>query len=194
MVSLREILPELRDWIVQQARGGAAPDALLAPLRQAGWSEDAAVEAVERAMREFLEAHARENALPAPVRVPAPLGIDDAGEIVAEGRAVQVLAQMLLPRVIVFGNVLSAHECDQLIALARSGLQRSRVVGAGEDGEATDARRTSEGMSFTRGAKPLCTRIERPLAAARRCFPTRGSRLGRAAAMRCSSATSVRTR
>jgi prolyl 4-hydroxylase len=156
---------QLRTWIVQQARAGLAPEALLEPLLRSGWAEADAVDAVERVMREFLEAHARENDLPAPVRVPAPPGIDDAGEIVAEGRAVQVLAQLLLPRVIVFGHLLSAEECAQLIELARSQLQRSRVVGAGPDGDAVFEGRTSEGMSFARGANPLCERIERRVAA-----------------------------
>lgn len=156
---------ELRSWIVKQARAGLPPEALLAPLLQAGWAEAEAVAAVERVMREFLEAHAREHDLPAPLRVPAPPGIDDAGDIVADGRAVQVLAQLLLPRVIVFGDLLSSKECAQLIELARGQLQRSRVVGGGPDGEAVFEGRTSEGMSFARGANPLCERIERRVAA-----------------------------
>ncbi len=160
-----EIPPGLHAWIVQQARAGQAPETLLAPLLRAGWSELDAVEAVERVMREFLEAHAREHDLPLPTRVPAPPGIDDAGEIVADGHAVQVLAQLLLPRVIVFGGLLSAEECAQLIALARGRLQRSRVVGDGPDGDAVFEGRTSEGMSFERGANPLCERIERRAAA-----------------------------
>lgn len=160
-----EIDAELRRWIVQQARSGLPPEALLAPLLQAGWVEAEAVDAVERVMREFLEAHAREHDLPAPLRVPAPPGIDDAGEIVADGRAVQVLAQLLLPRVIVFGDLLAAEECAQLIDLARGQLQRSRVVGAGPDGDTVFEGRTSEGMSFKRGANPLCERIERRAAA-----------------------------
>jgi prolyl 4-hydroxylase len=156
---------ELRTWIVQQARAGVAPEALLAPLLRAGWAEADAVAAVEREIRGFLEAHAREHDLPLPLRVPAPPGIDDAGEIVADGHAVQVLAQMLLPRVIVFGNLLSAEECVRLIDLARGRLQRSRVVGAGPGGETVFEGRTSEGMSFARGANPLCERIERRVAA-----------------------------
>jgi prolyl 4-hydroxylase len=156
---------ELRTWIVQQARAGLAPEALVAPLLRAGWAEADAVDAVERVMREFLETHARENDLPAPLRVPAPPGIDEAGEIVADGCAVQVLAQLLLPRVIVFGELLSADECAQLVELARGQLQRSRVVGAGPGGDAVFECRTSEGMSFARGANPLCERIERRVAA-----------------------------
>ncbi len=111
-----------------------------------------AVDAVEGVTREFLEAHAREHDLPAPLRVPAPPGIDDAGEFVADGRAAQLPAQLLLPRVIVFGNLLSAEECAGLIELARGQLQRSRVVGAGPDGEAYFEGRISEGKSFARSA------------------------------------------
>jgi prolyl 4-hydroxylase len=164
-VTVAAITDELRGWIVQQARAGLPPEALLAPLLRAGWAEADAVDAVERVMREFLEAHAREHDLPAPLRVPAPPGIDDAGEIVADGRAVQVVAQLLLPRVIVFGDLLAAEECAQLIELARGQLQRSRVVGGAPGGDEVFEGRTSEGMSFARGANPLCERIERRVAA-----------------------------
>jgi prolyl 4-hydroxylase len=163
-MDVNDVPEEMRARIVQQARAGAAPDALLAPLLESGWSEHTALEAVEQVVREFLETHAREHELPVPVRVPAPVGINDAAEILAEGQAVQVLAHMLLPRVIVFGNVLTAGECEQLIELARSGLQRSLVVGRESVGEEIHDSRTSEGTSFTRGANPLCERIERRIA------------------------------
>jgi prolyl 4-hydroxylase len=164
-MSARELSPDLRTWVVQQARAGATPETLLAPLLQSGWAEDEAVGALELAMREFLERHAREHDLPVPVRVPAPPGLDDAAEIFADGHRVQVLARMLLPRVILFAGLLTAGECAQLIALARGGLQRSRVVGDGTGGQVLFEGRTSEGTSFARGANPLCARIERRIAA-----------------------------
>ena len=46
----------------------------------------------------------------------------------AGDRDVRVVMAMSLPRVVVFADLLSADECDELIALARSRLARSETV------------------------------------------------------------------
>jgi prolyl 4-hydroxylase len=76
-----------------------------------------------------------------------------------------VLVNLLAPRVVVFGDLLSDDECDEMIALAGQRLARSETVqtetGASEVNEA----RTSQGMFFDRGEHPLVARIEARMAA-----------------------------
>ena len=42
--------PELQQWIVEQARAGCKPEAVLSAMTQAGWQEDVAIAAMEAAM------------------------------------------------------------------------------------------------------------------------------------------------
>src|SRR3546814_7928402 len=66
----RKVPPQTNEWIVEQARNGHPPETLLKPLVDNGWAEDDAIEAVEQAMRGFLDAHARDSGLPPSVPVP----------------------------------------------------------------------------------------------------------------------------
>jgi prolyl 4-hydroxylase len=163
-MNIRVITPELRQQLIERARVASSPDAVLEPLLEAGWELQEAVDAVEGIMRDYLAEHAREHSLPPPVRVPAPVVANGPSIIRAVDQDVAVLASVLHPRVVVFGGLLRAEECDELIALARTRIRRSSVIDGetGED-EVHDAR-TSEGTYFTRGANPLCTRIEARIA------------------------------
>ncbi len=143
---------------------GQSPEALLAPLLERGWSEAAAVAAVDALLRSHLESHARAHDLPVPKRVPAPAALNDRPVIDTGDRRVQVLASLLHPRVIVFGDLLSARECEALIELARPRLRRSTVVDPVTGGDQTHEARTSHGAGFQRGETDLCRRIEQRIA------------------------------
>lgn len=160
-----EVDPVLAQWLLQEVQSGAQPDAVVAAMVARGWEEDAAVEALEGTMREHLAAHAREHGLPLPEKVPAPIEMNGPSVITAGDREVVVLANMLHPRVIVFGNVLSAAECDALVALGRERLAPSPVFDPDTGADQAHEARTSQGMFFKRGENELCARIERRLAA-----------------------------
>lgn len=85
--------------------------------------------------------------------------------LVVEGHALQVLACMQRPRLVLLGGLLAAEECDALVEQARPGLARSETVDLGSGDSRVDGARTSEGMFFTRGQTPLVDRIERRIAA-----------------------------
>jgi prolyl 4-hydroxylase len=155
----------LVEWLLAQVHAGAAPDDVVAAMRARGWSEDEAAETIEQVIRGHLDAHARANALPLPVRVPAPVGINGPASFVVADREVQVLASLVHPRVIVFGNVLAGDECDALVAMARERLSRSPVFDPDSGQDQAHAARTSDGMFFRRGDNALCTRIEARIAA-----------------------------
>lgn len=160
----KQITPQLRQWIVDQARAGKPPAAVIKPLLDQGWDEQTVIDTVEDIMRGFLEEHARKHHLPAPTRVPAPVGLNGSSVLHGGDREVQLLASLLHPRVIVFGNLLSHAECDEFIELARDSVKRSSVLDLETGGDQIHTARTSEGASFQRGANALCRRIEARIA------------------------------
>jgi prolyl 4-hydroxylase len=160
-----EIPALLAAQILQDAFAGRAPEELIQPLITAGWDSDAAVGAVEQLVRTRLEQHARENALPLPKRVPGPAGLNATSLIEAGDRRVQVIANLLYPRVILFGGLLSEAECQALILAATPRLKRSTVVHSVTGADQTHDARTSEGASFTRGETPLCRTLDARISA-----------------------------
>lgn len=159
------VTAELGDWILQQVQSGQSPDAVLKPLLDNGWEEQAAIDAVEDAMRVYIEQRSLDNALPIPSRVPAPIDLNGPAIVETDDRPVQVLASMFNPRIVVFGGLLSAGECDELVSLARTRLARSATLNLDTGADELHEARTSEGMFFKRGANALCERIESRIAA-----------------------------
>lgn len=161
----QQVTPELRRWIVEQAQAGHSAESVLKAMIASGWSEDVAIDAMEETLRGHLESEAVAQGLPPAVPVPDPGLAESPVRIDAGDRLVDVLQAMANPRVVVFGNVLSAEECEQLIALARPRLARSLTVATKTGGEEVNDDRTSNGMFFQRGENEVVARIERRIAA-----------------------------
>jgi len=159
--------PELQQWIVEQARAGCKPEAVLSAMTQAGWKEDVAIAAMEATLGEHLAGLPKAAAPQAPARakrLPEPQMAGHPRQVDAGDRVVDVLVNMLSPRVVVFGNLLSADECEALIADAEPRLKRSLTVETQTGGEALNEARTSDGMFFRRGETPIVERIEARIA------------------------------
>ena len=160
----QHITPQLRQWIVEQAVAGQAPEAMLESMIASGWREDVAMRAMEKALSDHLGAQVAQDSLRPAVPVPNP-GLDESPLYLDAGdRQVHVLQVMAQPRVVVFGNLLSDGECDALIAAARPRMVRSLTVATQASGEEINADRTSRGMFFTRGENELVKRIEARIA------------------------------
>ena len=162
-MSAQAITDDLRQWIIAQAEAGCRPQDVLEAMKASGWKEDIAIEAMEQTLTARLAEmnQARTEPLPpaVPVPNPAPGVLHRVG-----GHEVQVVAQMTLPRVLVFGGLLSHAECDELIEQARPRLTRSETVDNATGGSEVNAARTSDGMFFERGETPLIARIEQRIA------------------------------
>jgi prolyl 4-hydroxylase len=156
----QQITPELRQWIVEQAQAGHGAESVLKAMLASGWSEEVAIEAMESTLRGHLEQQAQAQGLPPAVPVPEPQLDESPLYLDAGDRRVYVLQAMFNPRVVVFGDLLSAEECEQLIELARPRLARSLTVETKTGGEEVNADRTSNGMFFARGETELIRRIE----------------------------------
>lgn len=160
----QQITPQLRQWIIEQAQAGHQAEAVLKSMLASGWSEDVAVEAMESTLRGHLEQNAVASGLPPAVKVPD-LQLDESPLYVDAGdRQVHVLNLMENPRIVVFGNLLSDQECDELIALAKPRLARSLTVATKTGGEEVNDDRTSNGMFFQRGENEVVRRLETRLA------------------------------
>ena len=162
--SKQQVTPELRQWIISQAAAGHSAESVLQAMRASGWSEDVAVEAMESTLRGHLETQAVASGLPPAVKVPDPSLDESPLYLDAGDRRVCVLQVMGSPRVVVFGELLSHEECDQLVALAKPRLARSLTVATKTGGEEINADRTSNGMFFQRGENALVSRIEQRIA------------------------------
>jgi prolyl 4-hydroxylase len=156
--------PELRQWILDQAKAGHQPDAVLKAMQTSGWSEAVALATLEETLESFLADHSRQlGSVPSPVPEPH---LDGSPSVVfAYDREVRVLLSMRNPRVVVFGGFMSDAECDELVALAQPRLARSETVDTSTGGSEVNEARTSQGMFFTRGEAGLLQRIEARIAA-----------------------------
>jgi prolyl 4-hydroxylase len=163
-MAAQAITPELREWIVAQARAGCRPEDVLQSMRTSGWDEDTAIDALETTLEQYLAAQGRQQVLPAPLPVPGPDLSDNPSALRVLDRDVQVLMSMTSPRLIVFGGLLSDDECQQMIELAMPKLTRSETVHTPTGGSEVHAARTSDGMFFERGEHELCARIEQRIA------------------------------
>ena len=160
------VTEDLRRWIVAQAEAGCRPDDVLAAMKASGWAEDVALEAMEETLRRRLDELGPRPVGPLQPASPVPEPqLGGACEIVlADGDRVRVLATPRLPRVVVFGGLLTDAECDGLMALAAPRLLRSETVDNSTGGSEVNAARTSDGMFFERGEAPLIEAIERRIA------------------------------
>lgn len=79
-------------------------------------------------------------------------------------RKVQVLAVVKIPTLVVFGNLLSDEECDELVSLATTRLQRSTTPNHESGISEVNPGRTSQGTFLQLAEFPICERIERRLA------------------------------
>jgi prolyl 4-hydroxylase len=160
----QQITPQLRQWIVEQAQAGHQAEAVLKSMLASGWAEDVAVEAMESTLRGHLEEKSAQQGLPPAIAVPD-LALDESPLYVDAGdRRVHVLNTMVNPRIVVFGDLLSDQECDELIELAKPRLARSLTVATKTGGEEVNDDRTSSGMFFQRGEHEVVRRLEARLA------------------------------
>ncbi|MBK6867927.1 MAG: 2OG-Fe(II) oxygenase [Burkholderiales bacterium] len=160
----QQITTELRQWIVTQATAGHSAESVLQSMKSSGWDEDVAIEAMESSLREHLNQQAVAQGLPPAVPVPEPELTDSPLYLDAGDRRVAVLSAMAMPRVVVFGGLLSDEECDALIEAAKPRMSRSLTVATKTGGEEINDDRTSQGMFFQRGETELVRRIEARIA------------------------------
>jgi prolyl 4-hydroxylase len=159
----------LMKWLNECLARGHSPQSLTTSMLQSGWSENIVRAAIAEAVG--LELRADKTGARAPVLMPAGSGglpepdlSQSPAFIQTADRRVDICTVVKFPRVVVFGNLLSHEECDELIQLAQPQLSRSMTVDNKTGGEEVNSARTSDGMFFGRAEHPVCERVERRLA------------------------------
>ncbi|HTY51207.1 MAG TPA: 2OG-Fe(II) oxygenase [Steroidobacteraceae bacterium] len=165
MGAVVRIKPELRSWIEHNLDRGCPPEQLIEGMIAQRFDPPVA----QGLVRAFVDARSAGVPMTADtvrIDMPTQAGVNDpprmtAGHsIVTADRIVSVVARLSRPIIAVLSNVLSAGECEQLIALARPRLKPSTVVDpvTGEDRVAEH--RNSEGMFFHLGESPFIAALD----------------------------------
>ena len=155
-MSNHTIRPELREWILATARSGHSLSDLLKLMKDAGYGGEQSRQMVARVLNLPLAtvmAASKPGASGRRTRHPEP------PQQTVDGHTLRVTISTDKPIVRVLENMLTADECENLIAEAKPRLQRSQTVDV-EGRHQTDERRTSQGMFFRIGETPLVQRIE----------------------------------
>ena len=158
-------------WLSNNVARGCSIDSMIDAMVQAGFATEAARAEVRKA---FGMNPADAGAAPAAVATEAALvktapqtyQYDESpvarGNVIrAHDRDVRVLMRCERPQVIVFGDVLSPDECDEMIERSRHRLKRSTTVNPATGKEDVIRNRTSEGIWYQRGEDAFIETMDR---------------------------------
>ncbi len=174
------LAPDLQTWLRDTVKRGSTRDATLKSLLAAGYQQKYARDVVEAAFK----------AVPAPAPVPQPVPaptpavaaqpvaataqgaqaslsqqlVTMPNTIATPERDVHMLFALTAPRIILFGNLLSHEECDEMVRLSRGKLERSSVVNNETGSYDVHPHRTSYGTYFNRAENELIRRLEQRIA------------------------------
>ena len=186
---------DLQTWLRQSIEQGCSADAIEQSMRASGYQGEFAHRAVTAAFKALAsfagasapatEAKAEEakatEALAASGEAPEAeqqsstrILAGSPSEIDAGDRTVHILMALNAPRILLFGDLLSAEECETLIEMSRGKLERSNVVDRQTGRYERHPDRTSEGTYFRRAENDLITRIEKRIAELTGCPLERG--------------------
>lgn len=165
MGAIISIKPQLRSWIEHNLDRGCPPQQLVEGMIAQRFDPPIA----QGLVRAFVDA--RNAGVPVTgdtVRIdtPAEAYADDVPRIAAGhsihtvDRVVSVVARLSRPVIAVLANVLSAEECEQLIALARPRLRPSTVVDPATGENRVAEYRNSEGMFFSLCETPFIAALD----------------------------------
>jgi prolyl 4-hydroxylase len=167
---------DLQRWLSESLDRGCSRESLEQSMRESGYAQDFARGAVAAAL-ELRPASAGDRAAAVAQgdvaqAVPAnssQLLADQPNHIEVGDRRIQLLSVLNSPRIILFGDVLSADECEALIEMSKGKLERSNVVNKETGNYDVHPDRTSQGTYFRRAENDLIAVIEARLAELTSC-------------------------
>jgi prolyl 4-hydroxylase len=175
-VKFDSLAPDLQSWFRDTVKRGSTPDAAVKSLLTAGYQERYARDAVDAAYKALPKPPPPAPVLPPPAAVEAKPATASGAEslsqqlvqmpnsIATADREIHMLFALTAPRIVLFGNLLSDEECDEMIRLSRGKLERSSVVNNETGGYDVHPHRTSYGTYFNRGENELIRRLETRIA------------------------------
>lgn len=152
--------PEWLTWIRENLLRGCSPEQILSDMTAAGVSRLQA----QQAMAQVKLVIAPINKVAQPF-VYEPSRIPLGSHIQCEDRWVSVRFRAAKPSVVVFDDLLSSDECDELIRLSRLKLKRSAIVDPASGAEKVIEERSSSGTYFDVCEDAFIERLDRRVAA-----------------------------
>jgi prolyl 4-hydroxylase len=160
--------PELLHWVDEQLGRGCNPTEMVEAMVTVGHARSFAESVISRASgKKQLNPVAPANDEEHVSEVPEPLASSLASGVSwldIDGHRVEILINIHHPRIVVFANLLSDTECDELIEASRPKLARSETVNRASGGTELNEARTSEGTYFFHDASTLLEKINRRIA------------------------------
>jgi prolyl 4-hydroxylase len=162
MNTLTPLSPQWQRWLDENLARGCTSDALVQSMTQAGFDATAAAAAVRLATDQTAPAQA---APVAPAYVYQTPRLPQRGNVIhTHDRDVRVSMRLSRPVLVLFDNLMSPEECDELIRLATVKLKRSAIVdpATGESKVIDD--RSSYGTFFHVNENDFIARLDRRIA------------------------------
>ncbi len=149
----------LYQWIAERRpESQYCPAQIFNSILLGGWSREAAVAAMQDVMGDMIQPREFDAFLRG---TPMPDMSNSPSALTVEGHEVKVLLELQDPKIMVFSGFLTDDECDQLIDIARSRLERSGTVAdAWGNPDVVSDVRTSYGTFLRRGEFDVCNRID----------------------------------
>ncbi len=177
---MNQIPPDWISWIDENITRGVPEQTLIDTLIQHRFDRDVAVQAVMMRIPGYLvQTRSAEMA-----KAAAPIQVAQSSQaaktsgymyeeprvkvgntITIDGHQIEVLAALEKPHVIVFRNVLSKEECEQMIELSRSKLARSTTVDDATGKAQVHEHRTSSGTFFKINETPFIAKLDKRVSA-----------------------------
>ena len=157
---------EWRKWVDENVSRGVAPQTLIDILVTNKFDAAVAAQAVSSATSNQSES---DNPQDAASHASIPYQYEHAGKyagtsVKTADREVTILLKIDKPQVVLFGNVLSKEECEQLMALSSPKLERSTTVDDATGGTTVHDARTSNGMFFKLNENPFIAKLDHRIA------------------------------
>jgi len=155
--------PAWRDWIAENLSRGCDPKSLIADMIRANFDPAFASHAVHNFPAPAAAAASANEVEPGYIyETPR---IAPGNLIVTSDRVIRATLRIEKPCVVFLENLLSAEECDELVARSRDRLTRSTTVDPLDGKDAVIEARSSEGTFFPLNADDFIARLDRRISA-----------------------------
>ncbi|WP_338452134.1 2OG-Fe(II) oxygenase [Niallia oryzisoli] len=152
---------ELKEWMQNTLNSGVAPELVVDAMIKKGFDPRFSYTTIFRMIRN----HSVQTTDNCPYVYELP-PIARKGSLIhtSDHVPIKVIMSIEKPFILLLDNLLSEQECDELIALSKDRLRRSKVIDSETGKEKTVPGRTSEGTEFMVLENRLIARIEKRIA------------------------------
>lgn len=146
-----------RNWLQENLARGCSVESVIESMVGGGFDKDVASAAVRSCLAGELPGSLGYRYDTCPVSADRVIHAHD--------RAIHTVVRLERPQLILFDDVLSAEECDEVMALSKDKLRRSTIIDSDTGRAEVIKNRSSEGTYFKLCENPLIERLDRRISA-----------------------------